>query len=278
MHFKIIVCLNAFIIGILIYSATKGGYSVSIASFVNTITMPFRTFSNAIAVKIETGLDKMYSADEYYQENMRLREQIGELNEKLRDYDAIAAELSDLRKFIGIKDRNPDFVLSEPCAVISYTANDPFKSFVINRGKNDGIEPLAPVVTGEGLVGIVAEVSAESAVVKTLLSPEIRFAAVSYANEVLGVVEGNTEQALKNETRLIHISEDAFLKPGDMLYTTNSSGLFPKGYVIGSVNYKSLDESGVTYYAAIEPAARIERLTSVIVIKDFSGKDVSYAD
>ena len=67
--FKVLLAFLAFLIGIMIYAVTKGGYAVSGESFINTITKPFRSVSNNISMKIESSLDKMNNADKYYEEN-----------------------------------------------------------------------------------------------------------------------------------------------------------------------------------------------------------------
>ena len=54
--FKVILTTLAFLIGIMIFAVTKGGYSLSGVSIINTITKPFKSFSNAVAVKIETNV------------------------------------------------------------------------------------------------------------------------------------------------------------------------------------------------------------------------------
>ena len=172
-RFKVLLAFLAFLVGIMIYAVTKGGYSVSGASFVNTVTKPFRSISNSISMKIELGLDKLSNADEYYNENQRLKEQIGELNNQLTEYEALKAEVEELRKFVTIKEQHEDYILSEPCSVLGYTTNDPFKSFTIDKGSAEGIEPYCPVVTAEGLVGITVEVSEHVSVVRTILSPDL---------------------------------------------------------------------------------------------------------
>jgi len=275
-RFKIILCFMAFLIGVMVFSVTKGGYALKSNSFITTVTKPFRTISNSIAVKMETNADKRRNADKYYADNEELRKQIGELNDKLTEFEAMRAELEELRKFVDIKEKHPDYILSEPCKVIGYTTNDPFKSFIIDKGADYGIEPFSPVVTSEGLIGIVTEVSATGAIVRTLLSPDLRISAVTASGDLAGIIEGNIEQAVKNETRLIHLTPELTLIAGEMLVTTNTTGIFPSGYAIGYVNRVDRDESGLAMYASIEPAARIERLTSVIVIKDFEGKNLAY--
>ena len=56
------------------------------------------------------------------------------------------------------------------------------------------------------------------------------------------------------------------------MITSGSSGLFPKDYAVGTVKNIEIDSNGLSSCAEIEPCIDITRLTSVIVITDFSGK------
>ncbi len=272
-RFKILLAFLAFLIGIMIYAVTKGGYSLSGASFIQTLTKPFRSFSNSIGMKIEGNLDKVTKADEYYEENKRLKAQIGELNKQLTEYDALKAEVEELRKFVSIKEEHKDYVLSVPCDVIGYTANDPFKSFTINKGKADGIKPNCPVATAEGIVGITIEVSEHVSTVRTILSPDLSIAAVCSASLAdSGIIEGDILAAEEGCTKLSHVSTENKIKPGSMMITSGRSGLFPKDYNIGIVREMKYDVSGLSMCSVIEPCTDITRLTSVIVITDFDGK------
>ena len=272
-RFKILLAFLAFLVGIMIYSVTKGGYSVSGESFINTITKPFRSVSNGISVKIEKTLDKLSNADEYYEENQELKKQIGELNKQLAEYDALKEEVEELRKFVIIKEEHQDFQLSEPADVLGYVTNDPFRSFTIDKGSAEGIEPNCPVVTAEGLIGITVEVSEHVSTVRTILSPDLSVAAASSSSSTdQGIIEGNILSAEEGNTRLIHVSTDNTLKKGDLVITAGSSGLFPKGYAVGTVKNVGFDSNGLSVCAEIEPCVDITRLTSVTVITDFSGK------
>jgi rod shape-determining protein MreC len=257
----------------MIYAVTKGGYSVSGASFIQTITKPFRSASNGIGMKIEGNLDKITKADEYYEENKRLKAQIGELNKQLTEYDALKAEVEELRKFVSIKEEHEDYVLSVPWSVIGYTTNDPFKSFTIDKGKADGIKPNCPVATAEGLVGITDEVSEHATTVRTILSPDLSVAAVCSASLAdTGIIEGDIIASEEGCTKLSHVTTENKIKPGSLMITAGNSGLFPKDYPIGTVREMEYDVSGLSMCSVIEPCADITRLTSVIVITDFTGK------
>jgi len=272
-RFKILLAFLAFLVGIMIYAVTKGGYSVSGVSFINTLTKPFRKASNSISMSFEKKLDKMKNADEYYEENERLKAQIGEMNKKLTDYDSIKAERDELRKFVSIKEEHEDYILSVPCKVMGFVTNDPFRSFTIDKGKADGIEPNCPVVTAEGLIGITLEVSEHVTTVRTILSPDLSVAAVcSSSNADSGIIEGGVVAAESGRTRLIHVSPKHKLKEGDLMITAGSSGMFPKDYPIGTIKSIGYDSNGLSVTAVIEPCSDITRLTSVIVITDFSGK------
>jgi rod shape-determining protein MreC len=271
--FKVLLAFLAFLVGIMIFGVTKGGYSVSGASVINTISKPFRSVSNGISMKIENYLDKMSNATEYYNENQRLKEQIGELNKKLTNYDALVTEVEELRKFVTIKEEHEDYILSEPCDVIGYVANDPFMSFTIDKGSDDDIEPYCPVVTAEGIVGITIEVSEHVSTVRTILSPDLSIAAVCSSSAAdSGIIEGSIANAQDGCTTLIHVDKNNQLEIGDLMITSGTSGLFPKDYSIGTVKSIGLNSTGLSVSAVIEPCIDISRLTSVIVITDFSGK------
>ena len=272
-RFKVLLAFLAFLVGIMVYAVTKGGYSVSGASFINTVTKPFRAASNSISAKMERTVDKLENADKYYEENERLKKQIGELNAQLTEYDAIKAEVEELRKFVTIKENHDDYQLSQPCKVLSYVTNDPFKSFTIDKGSADGILVNCPVVTAEGLVGITVEVSKHLSTVRTILSPDLSVAAVaSSSNADKGIIEGDILSSENGHTKLIHVPKKNKLKRGDLMITAGSSGLFPKDYPIGTILEIGFDSNGLSVCADINPCVDVSRLTSVIVITDFSGK------
>ena len=272
-RFKVMVGFLAFLVGMMVYAVTRGGYSVSGASFLNTVTKPFRAASNGISRKMEHTVDKLSNADKYIEENERLKKQIGELNAQLTEYDAIKAEVEELRKFVSIKEQHEDYMLSQPCKVLGYVTNDPFKSFTIDKGSADGIEPNCPVVTAEGLVGITVDVSKHVSTVRTILSPDLSVAAVaSSSNADQGIIEGNVISSENGQTKLIHVPKKNKLKRGDLMITTGTSGLFPKDYPIGTILDIGIDSNGLSVCADIQPCVDVNRLTSVIVITDFSGK------
>ncbi|MDD6825512.1 MAG: rod shape-determining protein MreC [Oscillospiraceae bacterium] len=270
--FKIILCLIALIIGIMLSSLAQNGHSDAGSKFINTIAAPFRYISSAVSQAVDTGAAHIFSSKKYYNENLELKEEISRLKNELVDYDNTKAELSELKKFIGIKEAHEDYVLSPPCRVLSYTANDPFCSFIIDKGSEDGISVADPVVTSDGLIGAVSEISEKYCTVRTILSPELSFGVKAMRKNENGILEGDIKFAADGLSQIIYLEKDTALKPGDTIITTGSSGLFPADYLVGTVKELGKAPNGLSYYASVEPFADIKKLTSVMVITSFEGK------
>ncbi len=274
--FKIILGVLAVLLGVVLYAVTQGGNTTWLSQAFGTVFNPVRQAFSAVSDKIEEGVDTIINAQQYYDENQELRAQIGALNSQLVDYEDTKEELAELRKFLGIKEEHPDFVHSAPCHLISYVTNDPYGAFVIDRGREDSISVNDPVMTGEGLVGVITEVADSYATVRTVLSPDLSIGAVCNRTKDTGIVEGNLHYAADGKTKMIYMDKAMTMQQGDLVITAGSSGLFPRGCVIGNVVETGMEESGLSAYAVIQPAVNLERITSVVVLLDFNGKGADY--
>lgn len=86
-------------------------------------------------------------------------------------------------------------------------------------------------------------------------------------------MEGDVTLASEYRCRMIYLEKDTTLKSGDLITTSNSVGIFPQGYLIGSVESIEPMDNGLSYCAIIRPSVDLENLKNVIVIKDFAGKE-----
>jgi rod shape-determining protein MreC len=270
LKFKIILCIAGFFLGIALFSVTKDGKTSFGSQALGTVFNPIRQFSNAISDKVGLVIDLFLDSEKYVEENRQLREQMSDLNKRLTEYEDMKSEIEDLRKFIGIKEENDDFILSPPCSVISRVANDPYGAFVIDRGSRDGISLYDPVVTAEGLVGIITEVANTYSTVRTIFSPELSIGGLCVESRDTGIVEGSLAYAEKGQCKMIYIDKENKIKEGDLIITSGNSGQFPQGYVIGNVKETGIEESGLTSYAVIEPAVNPKEINNVMVIIDFN--------
>lgn len=273
--FRVIVCVVALLVGIMLYAVTQDGYTLPTTGFVGTILSPIRSVSNSISEGVSDVLQMFSDSSEYQEENEELKQRIAELESELVDYNQTKDDLEELEEFMGVKTDHEDYELSDPCTILGYVENDPFHSFYIDKGSDDGIDVYDPVVTSEGLVGIVSEISDTYATVETILSPSLSVGASSSGTEIIesGIVEGDATLTGDYQCHMIYLEKDTTLEEGDLIVTSNTVGIFPTGYLIGSVVSIEPTDSELSYSAIIEPAVDFENLTQVIVITDFSGKE-----
>lgn len=271
--FRIILCVIALFIGIMLYAVTQNGYTLPTTGFIGRILNPIRSVSNQISEHVEDTLHVFTRSKEYQTENEELRQRVAELEKQVVDYNKMEQQLTDLQGFMGVKEAHEDNHLSDPCTIIGYVENDPFHGFYIDKGSKDGISVYDPVVTSEGLVGIISEISETYATVETLCSPNLSVSAEVTTKKESGIVEGDITLAPDYQCRMIYLDKDTKLEKGDLLTTSNSVGIFPQGYLIGSVVSVQPMDSGLSYCAVIRPSVDYENLSEVIVVTDFAGKE-----
>lgn len=272
--FRVILCILIILIGFSVYTVASGGKSSVISQKVYQVFSPVLQITSSISDKLSAQFDGFFHSNYYYDENLKLKQEISDLNEKLVDYENNKQELEELKKFINIKQENPTYDLSPPCNVIAKNSGNPYCTFTIDRGSNDDISLYDPVVTGEGLVGMVSEIAKDYAVVTTILSKDISVGAMSVKTSDMGIVEGTAEQSLKGLTRLSLLDKDNKISVGDVITCSGNSGMFPKNFLIGKVVEIGMEDTGLSAYAIVQPFVDINKLTSVMVITDFNGQGI----
>ncbi|MBE6838432.1 MAG: rod shape-determining protein MreC [Ruminococcus sp.] len=275
--FKIILCLFALFIGIMLYTATQSGKDIG-AEIFQTLFSPVQSASASISSAVREKLDMLTNARRYYEDNIQLRQKLDEMYNTMVDYEEIKKENEQLRNVIGLKEDYPDYEFSPPCAVISKTANDPFGSFIIDKGSSDGISAYDPVITDAGLVGVVTKVSSTYSRVTTILSPEVPVGVYCIRSGSSGVIEGDAAFAADGLCRMKYIDIDSDIQVGDIIVTSGNSGLFPSGRVVGTVKEIEVESSGLSFTATIEPIVDIPEVHSVFVITSFNGQGEGYEE
>ena len=269
--FKVLVALMAVIIGVMIYSLTKGGYASDSESVFGVVLEPFQKVSNTISGKVTSTLDMLFNAKKYYEENQQLKETLNEIYNDIIDYDKLARENEQYRVLFGLTEEHEDYVFSAPCNVIARATNDPYHSFTIDKGSQDGIAPYDPVITSTGLVGVCYDVARSTSRVRTLYSPRTAVGVTVLRTKATGIIEGDYEYAEQGYCRMSYISESADIEAGDVIVTSGSE-TFPASQLVGTVVEVGMEDSGLSQYAVIQPSIDPENVSTVFVITSFNGQ------
>ena len=133
-------------------------------------------------------------------------------------------------------------------------------------------EKFDPVITSDGLVGLVSEVGKNYSKVLTLLDATIEVGAYDIRTRDIGTTSGDINLARSGRLRLNMLPKDCTVSQGDLIYTTGYGGLYPKDLALGEVVEIHTDSSGMSMYAVIEPLSEIETVKDVLVITSFEGQ------
>lgn len=152
--------------------------------------------------------------------------------------------------------------------VIDNSTSRPDNYLTLNVGAKDGIGEGMGVVSPQGIVGIVVNVSAHFSVVMSLLNRNCKISAMLKKSNAFGTLTWKPGKSDIRHALLLQIPMSEPIKQGDTIVTSGYSSIFPKGVTIGTVeNYKPIPEQ---YFFLIEVklSAHFKNLRYVNVLKN----------
>jgi rod shape-determining protein MreC len=150
-----------------------------------------------------------------------------------------------------------------PARVIGVNASPHFISLRIDKGESDGVRQGMPVVNADGVVGQVSRVVGGTADVMLLTDPSSRLGVVIQRSRVRGTAVGaggGTNLHLENVLKGDDVVD------GDVLITSGTDGLFPKGLVVGQIVGVTQETSSMFIKARVIPTADLRRVEEVLLL------------
>ena len=139
-----------------------------------------------------------------------------------------------------------------------------FDTITISRGSRDGIHVNSVVVTRNGLVGRVTELTPTTCSVLMLTDQNSGAGARVQRAEsrATGVCKGDNSHLLT----VLYLPNDADIKIGDQLVTSGLGGVFPAGIALGTVTEVKEDEGSLLKRAKVKPAVDFDKLEEVYIL------------
>ena len=240
-----------------------------LSNVLGTISSPFRAAANAMADWIAYQYDYAYRYDELVEENVTLRTRLAEMQRELTDALDANRQNERFRELIGLAERHKDFDFEDASVTDRAISNWSF-TMTINKGSNVGIQEGNCVVDQYGnLAGVVSKVGLNWAEVATIVDPSIELGARLPRTDEEAVLEGDFTLMLERKMKLSYLPEGCVPIAGDQVLTSGLGDLFPAGLLMGTVESLHEEDSGFTRYAVVTPAADVEQMRYVFVIKSF---------
>jgi rod shape-determining protein MreC len=204
-------------------------------------------------------------------ENAELREQVAALQKQLIQEQTAAREnqrLRDLTRYIS-GPRFPDDYRAVVTRVVARPPSAYNQVVLVAAGSSHGIAVNDPVVTEDGLVGLVTEVTGNGARVTLLTDQASAVSALVLQSGAAGIVRHGPSDG--SALMLDRVGKDELVSEGDLVITAgwrtgNLESLYPRGIPIGMV--ASVGQQDVDLYKRIQvaPLVDFDSLAEVIVL------------
>jgi len=202
----------------------------------------------------------LFSAKGLAEENRRLKEQVAALSLYDQNVMRLSAEAEGLRKVLNLPTYGKQRVAAE---IIQYF---PYEDRVnLNVGSSQGIEKGMPVITGDGLLGLVKAVDSNTSNVLLLTAPSQKLGAIVINRNPppAGLLRGNGGDGFVMEFQDPKVPVDS----GDLVTTAGFSEKIPRGLPIGRILVKESDVEFGVLRAQVFPAVAIGKVREVVVLK-----------
>ena len=182
-----------------------------------------------------------------------------------RSFNAVISENAQLRNLLGLGQRLRASYI--PAEVLHQTLPTDGRTILLSAGSREGVRLFAPVLSAEGLVGVVRTVEPEWSIAMTWTHPEFRASAFTEDGSVFGIVAPATS-ASGPETllELRGVPYRDSIPPGTPVVASGLGGVFPRGVPLGTVMGVLRQEEGWERTYLLKPAAHPMTISHVIVL------------
>ncbi len=194
------------------------------------------------------------------QENRQLRTAVDTLKMENSRYRELLSTHERLKALLQFKQTTNRPVLA--AQVIGLDPTGWFKSVIINKGNEAGLELNMPVVNANGVVGRIVSFSPNYSKVLLAIDQNSAVDCLVQRSRDRGIVEGFSTEICK----LNYVVKSSDVTEGDIVVTSGLGGVFPKGIAVGEV-LRVEDISGTLFKdIEIRPAVDFSKLEEVLII------------
>lgn len=231
----------------------------AISRIIRAVLSPFQSSIHSVVRTGQGFKESVRSRKVLQQQNRMLRQEVLNLTRENAELREARAENERLRESLGFKKRyRGDLIAAQ---VISRGSSRWHDTITIDRGSRDGLQRADVVMTARGLVGQVTEVGNRTSQAMLLTDQLSGVGAVVQRSRVSGICRGKLTPNLVMD----YIEKDDDIKVGDIVVTSGTGGVYPKGIVIGRVT-KVTPSSGLMKSASITPSVKLKRVEEVFVL------------
>ena len=231
---------------------------------VSLATVPFEKAADGISSFFSGARAHFADLDELRRENELLRDENAKLLRERQENEGLSEEYAQLREFMGLKNEKTELTLVDAKIVARDVGHS--RTFSIDKGTFHGISENMPVLTKDGLLGIITEAGLHSCRGISLINHNTSVGVYLKRTMTSAVLTGSFELYNSGLCKIINLPSDADVAVGDVVYTSGYGGIYPKDIVVGTVVSVEHEPSNYTLSAIVQPAADMTLSDYVMVI------------
>lgn len=270
---KMLGVLALILVGVMIYSATTGGFATIPETLAGIFITPLQSATAGVSNGFSDFFGWLTGGDDIRRQLEEIKQENAELRQQMVDYDELKQTNEWYSEILGLHEENPEYTFASG-RVIGRDPADYYGNFTISAGQNADISVNDPVVSTDGsLVGVVEEVGLTYAKVRTILDPATKVACqVSRTGDTAYTAGSSVDLARQNRVRMTALERTSSVAVGDYVVTSGIGGIYPGGLLIGSVTRIQSATDGMTLNGEVDLFADIYDLKQVMVITSFTGQ------
>ena len=235
------------------------------------VLQPFEVAGERIARPFQDAYGYVSDLVDAKSQQDELERRVQELQQQVIQYQSQAQESARLRELLSFVDgpRFPDDYRGIATRVLVQPAGPYNQVVVVAAGSSDGVVLAAPVVTQDGLVGLVTKVTPDAAQVTLLTDQSIAVSAYDPSTGARGVVKPSPSAGAG--LILDQVEKDQVVEAGDLIITSGwqsgvLSSLYPQGIAIGKVT--SVGQQDIDLYKRVQIAPFVDfgSISQVVVL------------
>jgi rod shape-determining protein MreC len=248
----------------------SGGGLHGVQSAGAAVLRPFEIGANRIAAPFRDGYGWFAGLVHAKSENARLRSEVDKYRSLAIQHSTAAQENADLKRqlhFVATPEfpRDFNYVATE---IVSRAPNEFQQQVTIAAGSVNGVRFEDPVVTADGLVGLVTQVAHNTAQVTLLTDSRLPVSAMDLATRATGIVRAGQAPGT---LILDRVSKSQGIHPADLIVTQGwqvgpLKSLYPHGIPIGYVTGASQNDLDLYWNVQVHPNVDFGSLQNVLVL------------
>jgi rod shape-determining protein MreC len=141
-------------------------------------------------------------------------------------------------------------------------------SMTLTAGSNAGVSRLDPVVSPEGVVGMVSDVDPTMSEAMIWTHPDFRVSAMSADGSAFGIVQAHAASATTGYLmELRGIPFRSQLKPGSLIVSSGLGGVWPRGIPVGTVLSEISTAEGWARTYLVKPIVSPADVGAVMILR-----------